>query len=254
MCGRFSRASGRDALAEAFPGVDLGELDFRPRYNVAPNQPVEAIVHDEAVLRLVPMHWGFTPAFAKDPTFAPINARAETVATSPMFRQAFRHGRCLIVADGFYEWRPDGRRKTPYFIRLRSGRPFGFAAIYSGRASPAVQSRKSTVEGGAEESLRAPQGRDARGAVPAVADRRAAPTCAIITCGPNDVLAAIHNRMPVILPVAARECWLDPVAAPAALRTLLAPLPAAEMVAYEVSTWVNSPRHDTPECVRPLRN
>jgi putative SOS response-associated peptidase YedK len=219
MCGRFSRASGREALADEFPGVQLGEMEFRPRYNVAPSQTVEAIICDAPTLRLAPMRWGFTPAFAKDPTFAPINARAETVATSPLFRQAFRRGRCLIVADGFYEWRKDGRRKTPYFVHLRSGRPFGFAGIY---AEPASLAEDGTM----------------------------LPTCAIITCSPNKLLAEIHNRMPVILSVAARARWLDPSAASAELLGLLTPLPAVEMDAYEVSTWVNSPRNDTPECIR----
>jgi len=248
MCGRFSRASGREALSDEFPGVELGDMELRPRYNIAPSQTVEAIIRDEAALRLAPMRWGFTPAFAKDPTFAPINARAETVATSPMFRQAFRHGRCLIVADGFYEWRRDGRRKTPYFIRRRSGRPFGFAGIYSRRDAAIVQRPRAEVHRGAADSSRSVTTSHARDA----ADGAVLPTCAIITCGPNELLAKIHNRMPVILAVAARARWLDPSTAADELLGLLTPLPAAEMEAYEVSTWVNSPRHDTPECVRPL--
>jgi putative SOS response-associated peptidase YedK len=219
MCGRFSRASGREALADEFRGVQLGDIEFRPRYNIAPSQTVEAIVRDEGEKRLAPMRWGFTPSFVKAPTFAPINARAETVATSPMFRQAFRRGRCLIVADGFYEWRKDGRRKTPHFIHLRSGRPFGFAGIWS--SSPAAVG--ATL-----------------------------PTCAIITCAPNEVLARIHNRMPVILPAAARDRWLDPSVEEAELRGLLIPLPSEEIEAYAVSSAVNSPRNDTPECVRAI--
>ena len=134
-----------------------------------------------------------------------------------MFRDAFRLRRCLIVADGFYEWRKDERRKTPHFIHLRSGRPFGFAAIWS----------------------------PSRGAVGI-----ALPACAILTCAPNALMAQIHNRMPVILPAAARDRWLDPSAEEADLRALLAPLPPEEMEAYEVSTFVNSPRNDSPECVR----
>ena len=248
MCGRFSRASGREALAGEFPEVVLGDMEFRPRYNIAPSQAVEGIVCDGRMLRLAPMRWGFTPAFAKESTFAPINARAETVATSPMFRQAFRAGRCLVVADGFYEWRKDGRRKTPYFIRLRSGRPFGFAGIYAERASPSVHSPGSKAHTGTAESVRP----GARSTPQGAGERSAVPTCAIITCGPNELLAEIHNRMPVILSVSARARWLDPGAAPAELLGLLTPLPAAEMEAYEVSTWVNSPRNDTPECVRPL--
>jgi putative SOS response-associated peptidase YedK len=218
MCGRFSRASGREALSDEFPGVQLGESEFRPRYNIAPSQTVEAIIRDEGAQRLAPMRWGFTPSFVKDPTVAPINARAETVAASPMFRQAFRRGRCLVVADGFYEWRKDGRGKTPHFIHLRSGRPFGFAGIWS--SAPAAVG--TTL-----------------------------PTCAIITCAPNELLARIHNRMPVILSAAARDRWLDPRVEEAELLGLLIPLPSEAMEAYAVSRVVNSPRNDVPECVRP---
>jgi putative SOS response-associated peptidase YedK len=159
------------------------------------------------------------PTAAKDPRLAPINARAETLATSPMFRDAYRRHRCLVVADGFYEWRKDGRRKTPFFVRLRSGRPFGFAGIWSLRGSE-VGSRS--------------------------------PTCAIVTCAPNELVAKIHNRMPVILPVGVRDRWLDSTAGEAQLRELLVPLPAEHLEAYEVSTLVNSPRNDAPQCVRPI--
>jgi len=123
------------------------------------------------------------------------------------------------VADGFYEWRKEGRRRTPYFVHLCSGRPFGFAGVWSFYQPDAG---------------------------PRIA------TCAIVTCPPNEMMATIHNRMPVLLAAAAREQWLDPSAAPSELRALLEPLPAAEMEAYEVSTLVNSPRNDSPECVRPV--
>jgi putative SOS response-associated peptidase YedK len=136
-----------------------------------------------------------------------------------LFHDAFRRRRCLIVADGFYEWRAAGRQKTPYFIHLRSARPFGFAGIWSSR--------------------------------PDAAGTRMA-TCAIVTCAPNELMAPIHNRMPVILPPNARERWLDPEAEADELRTLLTPLPSEEMEAYEVASTVNSPRNDTPECVQPV--
>jgi putative SOS response-associated peptidase YedK len=129
--------------------------------------------------RLGPMRWVFVPTTAKDPNLSPINARAETLATSSMFRDAFRRHRCLVVADGFYEWRKDGRRKTPFFIRLRSIRPFAFAGIWSLRRSEVGTSSA---------------------------------TCAIVTCPPNELMATIHNRMPVILPPGARDRWLDPTA------------------------------------------
>jgi putative SOS response-associated peptidase YedK len=199
-------------------GVDhFVNVDFKPRYNIAPSQNVEAIINDGAELRMGPMRWGFTAAATRDAKPPPINARAETIATMGLFREAFQRRRCLIVADGFYEWRKDGQRKTPHFIHLRSGHPFGFAGIWS--------------------TIRTDIGQRVG-------------TCVILTCMPNELMAPIHNRMPVIVPAAARDRWLDPRSDQGELRALLAPLPPREMEAYEVSTFVNSPRNDSPECVR----
>jgi len=215
MCGRITRASTRAEIASEFGISHFVDVDLQPRYNITPSQTVEAIISDGGERRLGPMRWGFTATSAT--THTPINARAETVATAPMFREAFHRHRCLVVADGFYEWRKDGPRKVPYFIHLRSGRPFGFAGIWSLHRTDAQQ--------------------------------RIA-TCAIVTCPPNDLMAPIHNRMPVILPAGARDRWLDPHAAAGELRALLTPLPSAEMEAYAVSTLVNSPKNDSPECVQ----
>jgi putative SOS response-associated peptidase YedK len=215
MCGRFTRTSSRDVLAEEFGVTTFVNVDLRPRYNIAPSQIVEAIIGTGAERRLGPMKWGF--ASSTESTLAPINARAETVATSALFREAFRRRRCLIVADGFYEWRKNGPKKTPYFIRLRSGRPFGFAGIWS--------SHRTAVGG------------------------RSA-TCAILTCSPNELMAPIHDRMPVILPAGARDRWLDPGAKEPDLRALLVPYEPEEMEVYVVSAFFTSPRNDAPECVR----
>ena len=150
---------------------------------------------------------------------APVNARA-ALSTSPMFRDAFQRHGCLVVADGFYEWRKnDGRKRTPFFIRLKSGRPFGFAGIWS-------------LKRGDKRTRLA--------------------TCALATCPPNELMAKIHNRMPVILPADARDRWLDPGSEETELRSLLVPLPAEDLEAYEVSPLVNSPRNDSPECVQPV--
>ncbi len=127
--------------------------------------------------------------------------------------------RCLVVADGFYEWQGNGRRKTPHYIRLRSGRPFGFAGIWSSHRT-AVGTRSAT--------------------------------CAILTCAPNELMAPIHNRMPVILPAGARDRWLDAKAREPDLRALLVPYAPEEMEVYAVSTFVNSPRNDAPECAQPV--
>ena len=220
MCGRIARTSPREAIANEFGVTRFAEVDWHPHYNVAPSQLVETIISVEGEKRLGPMRWGFVSSTAKEPKLAPINARAETLSTSPMFRDAFRRHRCLVVADGFYEWKKnDGRRRTPFFIRLKSGRPFGFAGIWSLK-----RGEKGT---------------------------RLA-TCAIATCPPNDLMEKIHNRMPVILPVGVRDRWLDPAADETELRGLLVPLPDQELEVYEVSSLVNSPRNDSPECVRPV--
>jgi putative SOS response-associated peptidase YedK len=194
-------------------------VDFAPRYNIAPSQPVETLINDGAERRLGPMQWGFATSSAEKARPAPINARSETVHAIPMFREAFYHHRCLVVADGFYEWRKDGKTKTPYFIYLRSRRPFGFAGIWTTSRTPMGQRLG---------------------------------TCAILTCAPNELVAPIHNRMPVILPKGACERWLDPTADTAQLRALLTALPSDQMDAYTVSTLVNSPRNDVPECIAPV--
>jgi len=219
VCGRISRTSPRETIAAEFGVTQFAEIDFRPRYNVAPSETLATIIRVDDEKRLGPMRWGFVSASAKDSKLAPINARAETVASSVMFRDAFRRRRCLVVADGFYEWRKDGRTKTPFFVQLRSGRPFGLAGLWSPRRAE----------------------RGARSA-----------SCAIVTCTPNELMARIHDRMPVILPAAARERWLDPMASESELRGLLVPLPAPDLEAFEVSTLVNSPRNDSPLCTRPV--
>jgi putative SOS response-associated peptidase YedK len=215
MCGRFTRSSSRQVLQDEFGIAEFVNVDLSPRYNIPPSLTVETIVRHGEEKRLGPMRWGFALPATTGPT--PINARAETVATSAMFRDAFQRHRCLVVADGFYEWRKTGQRKVPYFIHLRSGRPFGFAGIWALHREDAGQRIG---------------------------------TCAIITCPPNDLVATIHDRMPVILPKAVRDRWLDLHADAAALRQMLVPLPSDEMEAYEVSTLVNSPKNDSVECVR----
>jgi putative SOS response-associated peptidase YedK len=207
MCGRFVRTSPRAVLVDEFGVEHFVNVDFAPRYNIAPSQIVETIINDGSELRCGPMQWGYTTSVADRTKPAPINARAETIATMPLFREAFQRRRCLVVADGFYEWRKDGGSKTPYFIHLRSGRPFGFAGIWSAYRTPVGQR---------------------------------VGTCAILTCAPNELVAPIHNRMPVILPKAARDRWLDRTAKENDLRALLVPLPSDEMEAHAVSTLVNS--------------
>ena len=174
--------------------------------------------------RLSLYRWGLVPSWATDSSIGDrmINARAESVATKPSFRGPLRRGRCLVLADGFYEWQLQAGRKTktPIYVRLKSGRPFAFAGLW--------------------DTWRSPEG-------------TAISSCAIITTVANEILAPIHNRMPVILDRSAHATWLDVRESPTdRLTSLLCPYPGAEMEAYAVSPLVNNPRNDVPECVAPV--
>lgn len=223
MCGRYTLTTSAEGLAVEF---DLAEVprDLEPRYNIAPGGPVAAILNRDGERRLEMVQWGLIPSWAKDPTIGRrlINARAETAAQKPSFRAALRRRRCLIPADGFYEWMGVKAARTPMYIRMKSAAPFAFAGLW--------------------ESWR---GADA------------APTlsCAILTTEPNELMARIHNRMPVILPREAYATWLDPsLRDPADLTALMQPLPDGAMEACEVSRLVNQPTNDRPECIAAIGN
>lgn len=195
--------------------------DFHPRYNIAPTQTAPVILNEqEKSVQL--LRWGLIPSWAKDPAIGHklINARAETIAEKASFKRPFQRSRCLIPADGFYEWRTetDGRTKTPLRIRLKSKEPFTIAGLW--------------------DSWKDPQGEEIR-------------TFTIITTEPNEVLQPIHNRMPVIMKPDDEEAWLDPKADPKHLLKALAPYPAQGMEAYPVSKLINNPRHDSRKCIEP---
>jgi putative SOS response-associated peptidase YedK len=221
MCGRFTLSSDPNTLQEAFPGMNVPS-EIKPRYNVAPSQPV-AVIPNDGNKTMDFFTWGLIPSWAKDPSIGSrlINARSETLAEKPSFRSAYRRRRCLILADGFYEWQaqPGSKSKVPHLIRLESGDPFAFAGLW--------------------EQWFAPDGSELK-------------TCTIITTEPNELMQKLHNRMPVILPPSAYPAWLDPDERdPDSLQDLLVPYPAVEMMAYPVSTLVNSPANDRPELIRP---
>ncbi len=221
MCGRFTLTADPADLREQFPGLYIPP-DLQPRYNIAPSQPV-AVIPNDGKNALNFFVWGLVPSWAKDPSIGNrlINARAETLLEKPSFRNAFRRRRCLVLADGFYEWRKEGRGKTPMYIRLASGKPFAFAGLWEYWSG---------------------------------ADGSEILSCAIITTEPNDLMASIHNRMPVILPPQAYELWLQPgEVEPRRLTQFLAPYPAEEMIAYAVSTLVNNPQYEAAELIQPLR-
>lgn len=226
MCGRFALFSYMRQLMEEF-GVDIdgdGDPDGSPeRYNVAPSQRVLAVVNDGEKNHFTTFKWGLIPHWAKGPSPRyMINARAETVAEKPTFRDALRHRRCLIIADGFYEWLRSGSTKTPMYIRDVSGRPWGFAGLYDVRASP---------------------------------EGDGVPTCAIITTEANEVMARVHHRMPAIIPPDERDLWLDPkVEDPDVLVQLLRPYDGDRMEVFPVSTRVNSPVNDSPDLIKPMES
>jgi len=222
VCGRFTLTTNLGAIAKRF-GVSrfLEEVGHAPRYNVAPTQTV-IVVSDDGTRHLAEMRWGLIPSWAKDPAIGNrmINARAETVATKPAFRFALLKRRCVIPADGFYEWRPLGRRKQPVYIALKSREPFAFAGLW--------------------ESWMSPEGEEVK-------------SCTIITTEANELLKPIHDRMPVILTREAEAVWLDPtIEDPERVLCLLKPYPPDEIEVYPVSTKVNSPANDRPECIKPL--
>jgi putative SOS response-associated peptidase YedK len=221
MCGRFTLRAPASVIAEQFSLFEAAP--FTPAYNIAPTQPVATVVvaAPGVARELVWMHWGLVPSWAKDRSAGSrmINARAETVAQKPAYRAAFRRRRCLVLADGFYEWQRVDGKKRPCFIHLHDDRPFAFAGLWEHWQGPE------------EETLQ---------------------SCALVTTEANELMRPIHDRMPVILPEDAYARWLDPsLVVPESLLPLLRPYPGEAMEAYRVSTYVNSPTHDAPLCVQP---
>ena len=220
MCGRFTLHATGSSIAAAFALAE--EPQLRRRFNIAPTQSVAAVRQQAGThhRELVMLRWGLVPFWAQDRSIGQrlINARAETVATKPAFRRAFKSQRCLIVADGFYEWQNLGAKKQPFYIRLEDGSPFGMAGLWE---------------------------RWDKGGDPLE-------TCTILTTAANSLMAPLHERMPVILSSGDFSRWLDPALhQPAALVSLLQPFNPEEMVAQAVSTIVNRPAHDAPDCIEP---
>ena len=231
MCGRFNLRTPMTVLAQQFL-FELGPLAaeaFRPRYNIAPTQLVAAVVNrrDHAApgkRELALFHWGLIPSWAKDKkvAYSTINARADTVADKPVFRSAFKSRRCLILADGYYEWIAEGKKKLPLHYHLKSGRPLAFAGLWESWHGPPPH------DGPPLES------------------------CTILTTTANELAALVHDRMPVVLREQDYDLWLDPsISDKERLLALLAPYPAGEMAVERVSTLVNSVKNEGPECLEP---
>lgn len=219
MCGRFTLTQSAETIAKTF---QVTNPSLTPRYNIAPTQLVATVLiePDDAQRQLQMLYWGLIPSWAKDKKIAArlINARAETVAEKPAFRAAFRHRRCLIVADGFYEWQQQERKKQPFYFSLSDRRPFAFAGLWENWKGEDGEVIKS---------------------------------CTLLTTEANQLMYPIHNRMPVILAPQDYELWLDVnVQKSELLLKLLRPFLAEEMTAYPVGLQVNKPSNDSLECIQ----
>jgi putative SOS response-associated peptidase YedK len=223
MCGRYGLTMDQQDLLANY-GAELF-MDHVPRFNIAPSQEVPVLVQDERGRRIEGFRWGLIPSWAKDPKigYRMINARSETAARKPAFRDAWRaRRRCLVLADGFYEWQqsPSGKGpKVPHWIRMADGRPFGFAGLWE--------------EWGPQDGV--------------------IRTCTILTTEPNDLVKRIHDRMPVVLAEEAQwTAWVDPAVPSEEVEELLVAPPSEEMHAQPVSTFVNKPANEGPGCIAPV--
>jgi putative SOS response-associated peptidase YedK len=214
MCGRFALYSSGDDIARAFA---VEAPDLRPRYNVAPTQQIAAVRASEEGRKLVMLKWGLIPSWAKNKKLAPINAMAETAPDKSRFRSSFKKRRCLIPADGWFEWQGTGKKKQPYFFGPKDGKPFSFAGLWA----------TAELEGERIDS------------------------CAILTTEANDLVTPVNSRVPAILPAKSYDVWLDPANDDAAaLQELLRPFRAEALFARKVGTLVNNARNEDPCCVQ----
>lgn len=211
VCGRFTLTAEVEAISERF-NFDPPIRGYEKRYNIAPSQQVLAIIHDGKKNRAGYLKWGLVPPWASDPAIGHklINARGETVAEKPSFKQAFKKRRCLILANGFYEWKRDGKIKIPMYISLKDNRLFAFAGLWE----------TYKTEGNPLH------------------------TCTIITTSPNELVRDVHDRMPVIIPREKEQTWLDLTMEESRVQEIIKPYPAEEMFTYQVPSLVNSPKNE----------
>ncbi len=218
MCGRFSIPDQELVMLDVFG--DKLKAKWKERFNVAPSQDIPAI---KSPTEFSMIRWGLIPSWAKELSIGNkmINARAETVSEKPSFRSAFKKRRCLIISNGFFEWKKEGSKKQPYYIFMKGHEPFCFAGLWEKWVSPEGE----VIESGT-----------------------------ILTTDANDLLQSIHNRMPVIIPKEKYFSWLSPETSDTELKKLLIPHPSAEMDFYPVSTLVNKPSNDLRECIEEMRS
>ncbi|MEE9297241.1 MAG: SOS response-associated peptidase [Phycisphaerae bacterium] len=227
MCGRFTLTSSQEQIAKVLPGL-VFDVPIDPRYNIAPTQSVATVLNDER-MSVSMVQWGLIPSWAKDRAIGNrmINARAETLAEKSSFKRPFKSQRCLILADGFYEWKQRPGKtgktgKTPVYIYLRDHRPFAFAGLWDRWKSP---------------------------------DQKVVVSCTIITTEANEMLVPIHSRMPVIIAPRYYEQWLAPQdRPPESMISCLQPIPSSSFALHEVSKQVNRATFDDPVCIKPAES
>ncbi|MCF7668281.1 MAG: SOS response-associated peptidase [Verrucomicrobia bacterium] len=220
MCARYTLHQSGRAVTERFK-LNTAANNLKPRYNIAPSQLAPVITNNGA-RGIQFFKWGFIPSWAKDATQTKplINARAETINSKASFKSAFRHRRCIIPADGFYEWKKEGNAKTPCYFTVDGGALFGFAGLWEEHNDPTTGLLLQTF--------------------------------ALITVTPNEIMAPIHNRMPAILDQASEDTWLSGnIITPEELSNILAPFPSSRLSYSRVSRFMNSPRNDSPKCIEP---
>jgi putative SOS response-associated peptidase YedK len=222
MCGRFTLQIPLSTLIEIFGISEFPSFALEPRYNIAPTQQIPIVrQYADYTDHLDLLHWGFIPSWQKESPSGPplINARSESVAEKPAFRQAIRYRRCLVPSSGFYEWQREGDKKVPQYIRLKDGSPMVFAGVWEESKGP---------------------------------DGKPQDTCAILTTASNDLVSPLHDRMPVILHPSEYPHWLDrDQRDPEKLNRLYQPYPTDLMEMYAVSPLINSPKNDSPDLVVP---
>ncbi|MGB7931162.1 MAG: SOS response-associated peptidase [Gammaproteobacteria bacterium] len=222
MCGRFTLHTPEMRLREVFHLEHTAYLGLKPRYNIAPSQQVPIIRETDTSREMVMAKWGLVPHWSKEAKtkYSTINARIETVTEKPVYRSPFKHRRCLIPADGFYEWKVTDDRKVPHYIRMEDRDVFALAGLWD------------HWEGDGERLE----------------------SCSIIVLPANEVMKPLHDRMPAIIAPAHYELWLDPrVTDKADIMGCLNSAPSTNLLTYPVSTWVNSPKHNDDRCIQPSR-
>lgn len=215
MCGRFTIPD--EELFLRSKGLNFRPKGLKARFNVAPSQLVPVLKQSAQEVQM--LKWGLVPSWSRAPTVGNkmINARAETISEKPSFRSAFKKRRCVILANGFYEWKMDGSKKIPYYIFLKNHEPFGFGGLW--------------------EHWKSPEGEILE-------------TCTIITTEANEFMRPLHHRMPAIIQPTDFSKWLDQPEKEESLKELLRPFSSSAMETYAVSTFVNNPRNDSKECIR----